>query len=582
MRTSLLLVLLATAASRTIHVRDVASLQAVSLATPFRGTTHLILDEGEYELSSTLVIPTKVTLRARAGHEVTLRLAPFKAHPVLLVRGGDSVLLRNLRVIGHSNSTTPVQHRMAVEVLGGTNHTLDRLTVTGGVMFSGGSLHTLTRSRVSNPHGAAHGNCVYFSQAGDPRSLTRCNHTVSHTEIHDCRGLGDPWPSNAHPCHPKPGKPCPPDPYPNITGNGVLINQVIGSNISHNFVHDVNYHGTYTQARIHSRFPDPGETPSALNVIELNHIKDFGQCADQPACNYTGASGKNGQPGADPGCIYFFDGPLCCYGQKVVHNFCHNTKRGMKGLYLDGDTSGIETYGNVLYNISGNIIDNNDGHDNHHFGNLAINGHSMGSLTDCDFWGSKGGPFDLSSLVGHTCTPHFWDHYQNYGTLNQTKWVGTFFDSPTWKRSFPQIQSWWRRTSWVSPDGPVSCDPKKQFTDCCMFPTGTTVNYSVMVNTPAGGTCSHNLEKYCSWNNITNHYCGNTHAFDAPVGCWPDQAKFQTVGPQKLYTSDPGFVDMSAGNFALKSDSRIFTDFPGFPPIPFADIGPRFSVGHLE
>ena len=64
--------------------------------------------------------------------------------------------------------------------------------------------------------------------------------------------------------------------------------------------------------------------------------------------------------GQDPGCIYFFDGPLCCYGTTVTHNFCHNNKKGGKGLYLDGTTSGITTHGNVLWNISGNAIDNND------------------------------------------------------------------------------------------------------------------------------------------------------------------------------------------------------------------------------
>jgi hypothetical protein len=469
---------------------------------------------------------------------------------------------------------------MAVEVLGGSNHTLDQLTVVGGVVVSGGSAHTITRSKISNPHGASHGNCVYLSKVGDPMSLTPSKHTISHTEIHDCRGLGDPWPSSLHPCKPEPGKPCPPDPYPNITGNGVLINQVVGAIVSHNFVHDVNYHGIYTQARIHSKYPDPDETPSALNVIELNHIKDIGQCTEQPLCDKWGLSGHNGNAGADPACIYFFDGPLCCYGTKVTNNFCHNTKAGMKGLYLDGDSSGIETSGNVFYNFTGQIIDNNDGHDNHHFGNIAINGKNMGSLTDCNFWGGKDGPFNLSKLVGHTCTPHFWDHYQNQEGFNRTKWMGTFFESATWKATFPQIQSWWRKSTWDGPNGAVSCDQKQQFTDCCMFPTGTVANYSIMVNTPAGGMCAHDEEKYCNWNNISNSYCGNTDAFDDPVGCWPDEAQFQVVGQQKLYTSDPGFEDMSAMNFALKPDSQIFTDFPGFPDIPFADIGPQLSLGH--
>jgi hypothetical protein len=36
---------------------------------------------------------------------------------------------------------------------------------------------------------------------------------------------------------------------------------------------------------------------------------------------------------------------------------------------------------------------------------------------------------------------------------------------------------------------------------------------------------------------------------------------------------DPGFVDAAAKNFALRPDSRVFADIPGFQPIPFDKIG---------
>ena len=51
------------------------------------------------------------------------------------------------------------------------------------------------------------------------------------------------------------------------------------------------------------------------------------------------------------------------------------------------------------------------------------------------------------------------------------------------------------------------------------------------------------------------------------------------AGAQKLYQTDPGFVDMAGLNFALKPDSAIFKDFPGFPDIPFSDIGPQMASG---
>jgi hypothetical protein len=37
--------------------------------------------------------------------------------------------------------------------------------------------------------------------------------------------------------------------------------------------------------------------------------------------------------------------------------------------------------------------------------------------------------------------------------------------------------------------------------------------------------------------------------------------------------ADPGFVDVTRGDFALKSDSKVFNKIPGFKPIPFAQIG---------
>jgi hypothetical protein len=38
---------------------------------------------------------------------------------------------------------------------------------------------------------------------------------------------------------------------------------------------------------------------------------------------------------------------------------------------------------------------------------------------------------------------------------------------------------------------------------------------------------------------------------------------------------DPGFVDAAQGNYALRADSRVFRDLPGFQPIPFERIGPH-------
>jgi len=518
------------------------------------GPLHLLLGEGEYELQSALLVGS--CSRIASSSATVLRLNASIPHPVLAVREAAGVTIEGITIAGHTHP----QRAAAVEVVGGESVLLHTLRVTGGVAVRGGSGHTLTKSSVSNPHG----NCVYYSKAGDPISLTSSNHSITHTEIHDCRGLGNAWPSSAYPCHPKPGQPpCPVDPYPNITGTGVLLNQIVGANVSHNYIHDTNYHGVYTQGRWHSKYPDPLETPSALNTIALNRIENFGQCREQPRCNVSGQSGNNGQPGADPACIYHFDGwGTCCYGQVVENNLCRLDKPGMKGVYVDGTASGITARGNIFVNVTGEAIDSNDGHDNKYYANIVVNGRSMGSLTDSNFWANKNGPFELSWDSGHACTSHFWERYPNASTntYNLTRWVSTWFESPAWRARFPEIHTWFKRNEWNG----VSCDPKNQGTDCCMFPTGTVANYSIML----GGK---------NWNNISHSYCYTQpgHAFDAPVGCWPDQAGFQTVGPQKLYTTDPGFVDLAGGDYALRPDSVIFRDFPGFPQFPFDRVGPQ-------
>ncbi len=43
--------------------------------------------------------------------------------------------------------------------------------------------------------------------------------------------------------------------------------------------------------------------------------------------------------------------------------------------------------------------------------------------------------------------------------------------------------------------------------------------------------------------------------------------------------TDPGFMDAGAGNFALRPDAAVFERIPGFPAIPFGEIGPRGPVG---
>jgi hypothetical protein len=278
---------------------------ADTLAAALTPGAQLVLHGGTYELPASLSLPAGASLRAHPGHVVALQLAPSAPHPVLSIVDADGASVSGVHVLGH----TSLQRTMAVEVVGGDNLTLDSLTVRGGLRVSGGTRHTVTRSDISNAHGAAGGTCVWYHNAGDAMSLARSNHIISHSEVHDCRGQGVEWPSASWPCVPtklKPGQHCYPDPDPNATGSGIYLVQTIGVNVTQNYVHDVNYHGVHLEARLSSAskhsWPGTGaQTPSALNTIELNKIQDWMQCT--PTNTSKGPAGC--RTGADGGCVYF-------------------------------------------------------------------------------------------------------------------------------------------------------------------------------------------------------------------------------------------------------------------------------------
>ncbi len=539
----------------------VADVNSLTEALGVQGVDLVELHEGDYALHAPLSVPAGATLRPRAGHTVTLRLLPSVPHPVLALHDVDNATVAGVHVVGH-DGTEPLQRAMALEVIGGTGNTVDSVVVVGGLKVASGTQHLVTRSDISNPYGVAGGICVYIAAAGDPMTLAPSGHAISHSEVHDCRGLGNPWPSSAYPCK----SPCPHDPDPNATGTGVLLSAVTGATVNNNFIHDTNYHGVFVESRLNAAYnhswPGSGpQVPSALNTIELNHIKDWSQCQKSVSTKAYPCD-----TGADGGCVYFFT-YIWGHGQRVVNNFCHMSRPdlwGGKGLYLDGSSSGIETRGNIIWNVSGVVIDNNDGHDNHHFGNIAMECSQMGSLSTSNWWG-KG--------YGGACTSHAGEH--GHAPDPSMALVASYLNSATWRKRFPEIQTWFNRTTWAGPEGTVSCDPMDQGADCCMFPAGTVANYSVMVNLPSGTHCGPQHDAaHCRWHNISGEFCPP----QLGPSCWPDKARFQRVGQQKMYTDDPGFVDIANGDFTLKPDAKLFVDFPGFPVIPFREIGPQKGV----
>jgi parallel beta-helix repeat protein len=54
---------------------------------------------------------------------------------------------------------------------------------------------------------------------------------------------------------------------------------------------------------------------------------------------------------------------------------------------------------------------------------------------------------------------------------------------------------------------------------------------------------------------------------------FPGGEKVMEIHDNLVVQEDPGFVDAARMNFALKPDSRVFREIPGFQAIPFAEIG---------
>ena len=80
------------------------------------------------------------------------------------------------------------------------------------------------------------------------------------------------------------------------------------------------------------------------------------------------------------------------------------------------------------------------------------------------------------------------------------------------------------------------------------------------------------LIDYLDFRNVNDTTRGLLFARNMLVNSTMNPCKF-TVTNNWSTECDPGFVDMSKGNYALKPDSEVFKRISGFEPIPFAKIG---------
>jgi len=112
------------------------------------------------------------------------------------------------------------------------------------------------------------------------------------------------------------------------------------------------------------------------------------------------------------------------------------------------------------------------------------------------------------------------------------------------------------------------------------LPMGLLVYNNISVNTRAGfafhsatgGRIENNVSfrpitEHFRWSRITTNTSTNTHVVSSS-----NAATLQS-GPNIGYATDPGFMDYSNDDLRLRPDAKVFSDMPGFDPVPLEMAG---------
>jgi uncharacterized protein YjdB len=203
-------------------------------------------------------------------------------------------------------------------------------------------------------------------------------------------------------------------------------------------------------------------------------------------------------------------------GTVIRRNYFHNigeSKAGVEGVYPDNFTMGLTIDENIFYRMGNSAIKNNGGAHIKARNNMFID--------------SKV-PYDYADL-------YLGDHPDGQIAKNyMPKWQALFeqnndFVGTPYLEKYPELADF--------------------FTENRYYPTTNVYANNVVYNPTVVRSSTTNAQgAYDKFNLL--QYANN----------W-------------VTDHDPGFVDLAAGNFNLRSDAELFSQIPGFQPIPFDEIG---------
>ena len=493
------------------------------------------LVSSEAELIAALKLAAKST-SGMIDYHTTIRLAPGVYHVQLDLRAAHSRL--TLEGDGQGTSVLVGAHtiRDAVGItlrrikLVGASPTTPALLLTdtvnvevghcgvrGGIEVHGGTGHRFHHNRVSNPLG---GHCVWIASCGNTSSLpwVPCNISIDNNVITDCfNTTGGPY---------SPGS------------AGVLVGCSNGVSITHNHISRTYSWGV--------RLNNNNYCPTVLNNVRLNRIEQWG----------LGANGGGYGQGA---CMYSY-GHWFSPGNFFEYNHC---RHGPICIYADDASSGQTFHGNICENITGTIMKVNGGHHNKIVGNMFLQSSAIPNGLTCRGMGWVC-PLNMSLYKSvYACKNVFFnDGDYPFGRWGDVLHSAHFQQAP-WITHWPWYKDWCHYTSYEG----QPCDPDNKGYDCFMQPTGNVINQTAVVM-PIG---AHGREPV-RWSP-----CLGTAA-----NCCPDfvcSSGFNSNGSLASYNGDPGFVDFKNGDLTLHHGAQIFQDLPGFPHVPFKDIGPEARDG---